>query len=123
MQLDPSTKATIAPTLGTNQAPTWQEIVTAGMTISARQNGGTPLLGRTCQPELKLCNTALFFDRNDGTKVMLRAAEDAMGKSVARDICEFNKFEDVRMCMNWETGVSIREMKNKEGNWIKVGDE
>jgi hypothetical protein len=54
---------------------------------------------------------------------MVRRAEDPTGKTVSRDVCEFNKFGDVRICVNWDTGVSIREMKNDHGDWIKVGDE
>ena len=97
--------------------------MTGAFALSARQNDGKPLHGRSCQPELKLCNAAVVFRRDDGVDVMVRRAEDPTGKTVSRDVCEFNKFGDVRICVNWDTGVSIREMKNDHGDWIKVGDE
>ena len=123
MQIDPSAKAAIPSTSQTKKAPEWKELVNAAFAISARQNGGKPLSGRSCQPELKLCSTAVFFKREDGVEVMLRMSEDTIGSPISRDICTFNEFRDVRTCSDWDTGALIREMKNKQGDWVKVGDQ
>jgi hypothetical protein len=123
MQLDPSTRATIPPASTTKKAPEWKELVSGAFALSARQNGGEARSGRACQPEIKICNTAVFFKRNDGVEVMLRITEDRNGKPISRDICEFNEFKDVRTCTDWDTGTSIREMKNKQGDWIEIGKE
>jgi hypothetical protein len=34
-----------------------------------------------------------------------------------------NELDDVRLCLDWDTGTSIREMKNDRGEWLKVGNE
>jgi hypothetical protein len=70
-----------------------------------------------------MCNMAVFFKRDDGIDVMVGRGEDANGKTLTRDICEFNKFGDVRVCSDWDTGETIREMKNGQGEWVKVGNE
>jgi hypothetical protein len=54
--------------------------------------------------------------------MMVRRAEDATGKTVRRDICEFNSFGDVRKCVDFDTGETIQEMKNDRQEWIKIGD-
>jgi hypothetical protein len=123
MQLDPSSRAAIPPTSAPKKAPEWKDLVTEAFALSARQNGGEARSGRACQPELKLCNTAIFYKNKDGVEVMLRMAEDPNGKMISRDICAFNDFGDVRTCIDWDTGISIREMKNKNGDWIEVGKE
>ena len=98
-------------------------LVVGAFALSARQNGGTPHQERACQPELKICNTAVVFTANDGTAMVVRAAEDPTGNVVKRDICKFNKFGDVRVCTDWDTGASSREMQNSSGQWYKVGNE
>jgi hypothetical protein len=123
MQLDPAARAILPPAPETNQKPTWKELVDAAFALSARQNGGVPNRARTCQPELGLCNTAVMLQANDGTDMMVRAAEDKNGGVVRRDICRFNQFKDVRVCTDWDTGVTIREMMDRKGEWYKVGDE
>lgn len=119
MQLDPTARASVS---GGNKAPSWNEFVDGAYAISARQNGGKAEEGRACQPELKICNTAVFF-KFKGVDVMVRTSEDADGKTLDRDYCLFNQFGDVRTCTDWDTGATIREMKNQQGTWIKVGDD
>jgi hypothetical protein len=55
--------------------------------------------------------------------MMVRTAEDPTGKLIDRDICKFNQFGDVRVCTDWDTGASSREMKNSSGQLYKVGNE
>jgi hypothetical protein len=50
-------------------------------------------------------------------------SEDQKGNLVSRDICRFNQFGDVRVCTDWDSGITIREMKDSKGDWYKVGDE
>jgi hypothetical protein len=123
MQLDPTAKAIAPPASESKQVPEWKDIVAGAFALSAKQNGGTPLQSRTCQPELRICSTAVFFKGNDGATMMLRIGEDATGKFIGRDVCTFNEFSDVRVCIDWDTGTTIREMKNSSGQWYKVGNE
>lgn len=121
MQLDPTARAAIPSSEGT-QSPTWKDFVNGAFAISASQNDGKAISGRSCQPELKVCNTAVMFKRG-GSDVMVRMTEDANGNLVSRDFCIFNEFDDVRTCTDWDTGSKTREMKNGQGDWVKVGDE
>jgi hypothetical protein len=121
MQLAPSTRAAIPPASTTK--PEWKDFVNDAFALSARQNGGQARSGRVCQPEIKECNMAVFFKRKDGVEIMVRLSENPNGKVTSRDVCEFNEFQDVRTCTNWDTNVSIREMKNKQGNWIPINNE
>jgi hypothetical protein len=120
MQLAPSTRAAIPPPSGTKNVPTWNDVVHDALTISARQNGGRAQSARVCQPEIKECNMAVFFKGKDGVDMMVRLSEDLDGKTTGRSLCEFNQFGDVRTCTDWDTGVSLREMKNSHGDWIAV---
>lgn len=121
MQLNPNAKAAIPPASANNEAPTWKQFIEKAMALSAQQNGGKPLLNRACQPELKLCNMAIFFKLN-GHDMMVRRSEDDTGKMVSRDLCDFNDFGDVRTCVDWDSGTKIREMKNSRGEWITIGN-
>lgn len=103
--------------------PTWKEITEKAMRLSARQNDGKPLFSRFCQPEQKVCIIALSYTGNDGKEGVLKTQEDMEGKIIAREICTFDDFKDVRSCVNWDTGDKHSDMKNTEGNWIKIADE
>lgn len=119
MQLDPTTRAAAPST----EPPTWEAMVNMAFAKSAAQNNGKALFNRTCQPEFKLCSNAIFFKADDGKDMMLRTAENSDGKTIERDVCKFNEFGDVRICTDWDTGTSIREMQNENKVWVKIGDQ
>jgi hypothetical protein len=118
-----------------NRSPTWDDITATALRLSSDQNNGRPRTARSCQPELKLCNTAILFQGKDVPRsvsgsicsgwceVMLRVSEDINGKIIDRQICTFNSFKDVRTCVDWDTGAGHRDMKDDNGNWQKVADE
>jgi len=116
-QLNPTTSASAG-----EDNPTWEGLVDKAFAMSSQQNGGKPLVDRVCEPEAKACRTAVFVKLKDGTTAMLRASEDPFGKTIMRDICQFNSFGDVRTCADWDTGATSREMKDSHGNWYTVGD-
>jgi hypothetical protein len=64
----------------------WSQIVSTAIDRSKSQNGGTPNMRRTCQPELSLCNMAIIFKGADGKDTMVRVAQDSNEKMVSRDI-------------------------------------
>src|SRR5262249_24404447 len=99
MQLAPSAKAVVPQAQGSK---TWNDVVDAAFAISRKQNAGQPQTGRQCQPELKICTTAIFFKGEDGKDIMVKATEDMNGKHLEHEICSFNDFHDVRTCVNWE---------------------
>jgi hypothetical protein len=99
------------------------DLVTRASKVSLEQNNGRPRFTRGCQPEIKICNMAILYIDKNGVETMVRTTEDMSGKIFQRDVCQFNKFGDIRTCFDWDTGEKIREMKNPKGNWIKVADE
>jgi ATP-dependent protease ClpP protease subunit len=119
LDLDPSNQASAADT-----APlTWQKLVQGAFALSQQQNGGKANVQRVCQPEVKLCHTAIFFSGKDGNDVMLKSSEDAMGRVLSHEVCTFNEFGDTRVCADWDTHAMHRDMKDKNGDWFAVGDE
>jgi hypothetical protein len=124
LQLDPSANATATPPqTSAPKVKTWSEVVSGAMVLSSQQNGGKPNLGRTCQPELKVCITAIFFKATDGTDMMIKAVENMVGKQITHEVCSFNNFGDVRTCVDWEDGSTHRDMQDSKGEWHKVSDE
>jgi hypothetical protein len=114
--------APLVATLPTDKNAQWTDIVNRAMSQSSSQNGGTPNMARVCQPELKICNLAIMFKGTNGKSMMVRVAEDVNEKIVSRDICTFNDFGDVRSCIDWDTGVQLKEMKNAAGNWYAINE-
>jgi hypothetical protein len=51
------------------------------------------------------------------------SSKDLSGKTLRREICEFNDLEDHRLCMEWDTGAKRRDAKTATGDWIKISDE
>jgi hypothetical protein len=116
MQLSPQAKASKTP-------PTWDEIVDRAMKLSASQNSGKADMSRFCQPENKTCAIAVSFINSAGKSGFLKIVQDINGKTIRREACEFNEYKDVRSCFDWDTSVKHRDMKNVQGDWIKIADE
>jgi hypothetical protein len=49
--------------------------------------------------------------------------EDPNGKVVKRETCEFNRFSDVRHCVDFDRGTAHQDMKDANGNWMKIEDQ
>lgn len=111
----PSTKAAESPL-------TWKQFTDSIFEISSTQNNGRPRTVRACQPELGVCTTGILI-KKDGKDVLVKVVKDPTEKIVSREICEFNSFNDVRTCSDWDTGRKRRDMKNTSGEWYKVSDE
>jgi hypothetical protein len=118
MQLDPFAKQTPG-----SPPPAWNDLVKGAIAISREQNSGNSRVGRTCQPEQRICVTGVFFRAKNGNDILLRAVENMAGKVVRREVCVFNNFKDVRTCVNWDTKVARRDMKNQKGQWVRVAGE
>lgn len=117
MQLDGSSTATRA-----NVKDNWTTMVENVISLSARQNGGRPRTIRSCQPAQKVCTTGVLFKTKKGQEVMLVRREDINGATVERELCTFNSFGDSRSCVNLDTDVTHRDMKDANGEWTKVAD-
>lgn len=49
----------------------------------------------------------------------MKTTENSNGKLLAHELCEFNQFEDVRLCVDWEPGTSRRD----EGREWKLAED
>ena len=100
----------------------WDAVQAQALELSRAQRGGTPETLRFCEPQLNVCNTGVWRAGN-GTKLFLRQAVDMSGKSLEREVCEINAFGDVRVCIDWDTNKTSRDMKDRKGHWYKVADQ
>ena len=98
----------------------WGQLVKKTITQASYINPGASPLSRVCQPEYKSCVTAVFGKSDNGKPLMVRVTENIDGQMIARDVCTFNDFSDIRQCMNWDTGATTREMKDAAGRWSSV---
>lgn len=119
-QLRPQEKSTAKES---TPPPTWDKLLDRAIELSEQQNGGQPDIKRICQPEYKECINGLSFKAKDGTDMIMKVTEDMDGKMLRREICSFNTHGDIRTCVNWETGETQRDMKDKNGDWYKVGNQ
>lgn len=105
-----------------NQNLSWKQITDWAINLSSSQNNGRPNVQRACQPELKTCVTGVYFKSNDGNDMLAKVTENMNGVMVRREVCEFNKFGDVRTCLDWDTKVAHKDMKDIKGNWSQVSE-
>ena len=105
-----------------NPRPTWEKMLAGAIEISKEQNNGRARYGRSCQPEMKVCTTGVWFKAKNGTEMFLRLEENLQGVIVRRDVCSINDFGDVRTCVDWDTNRTRKAMKNNKGEWIGVDD-
>jgi len=118
---NPAAPLSIAPQSQAARTPaSWSYFIKEAAALSASQNGGTPMFSRSCQPELKICNTGLWFKGKDGSEMLIKQTSDTADKVISREVCSFNSFKDVRDCADWDSGQVHRDMKDAKGNWYKV---
>jgi hypothetical protein len=101
----------------------WNEFIDKVGKLSADQNDGKASLSRLCQPEPKNCVLGLEYLLNDGRKGLAVIVQDMNGKVLRREVCEFNKSNDVRNCVDWDSGTKHRDLKNANGDWVQIADE
>jgi len=87
---------------------------------SAQQNKGKAAYNRLCEPKLKICADAMFYVDAKNIDTMVRETQDIDGTPVKRDVCRFNKSQDVRTCVDWYSEAVTREMKDASGTWYIV---
>jgi hypothetical protein len=103
--------------------PSWDVVQAKALELSRAQHSGQPETPRFCEPQLKVCNTGVVRKAGNGTKLFLRQAEDMSGKPLEREVCEINASGDVRVCIDWDTNKTSRDMKDRKGHWYKVADQ
>ena len=119
LQINPSSRATT----NDDAPPTWEKLVDGALALSQQQNGGQPNFNRVCQPEFKTCTVGIWFKTKDGKSALVKTTEDAKGNPITNEVCTFNDFEDNRLCVDWNSHATHRDMKDGDGNWFMIGDE
>ncbi len=113
-----STKIVVGHAEASNIA--WSEMMNDASALSSAAHDGKPDLRENCRVERKICQTALFFQRSNGIKAMLRSTRDAKGTVVGRHYCEFKEEETVWVCTDWDSHVVAREKESGEGTWRPI---
>jgi hypothetical protein len=118
------TKQVATTGLSVQQASTsatgWNEFIDKVSKVSADQNDGKPILSRLCQPDHDNCILGLEYLLPDGRKGLAVVIQDVKGKTLRREVCEFNSSSDVRNCIDWDSGAKHRDAKNTNGDWVQV---
>ncbi len=100
--------------------PSWNEFIDKTIALSAEQNQGSAVLSRLCKPELKTCVLAVAYLLKDGRQGLVTAFQGVDGSITRREVCESNVSNDVRDCIDWDTGAKYRDMKNTKGDWVQT---
>ena len=107
-------------TLVANNA-TWQRVAA----LVARIPG--EVFKKTCftKAEEPYCQSMAYAPVNDGTEfgaVVLFEYYDLDGKIFKRDMCLGHKYADIRICTDWDTGVSRKQALDHDTDaWELVG--
>jgi hypothetical protein len=114
------TLATVTPSKEkTENHPLWNELIEKLIALSAQQNQGTAALERSCKPESRECAMAVAYLLKDGRQGLATIFQDANGNIKRREVCESNATNNVRDCLNWDTGSKYRDVKNTKGEWVQ----
>ena len=119
-EISPKSQAAM-PAQKPNPNETWASLVNKAVTLSASQNNGKARSGRVCQPELKTCSNGIYFKADD-TEMLVKVTRDLSDKIIARELCSFNSFGDIRTCIDWDTHEKSKDVKNRDGKWIAVSE-
>lgn len=99
--------------------PVWNEFIEKMIALSAEQNKGAALLTRSCRSDSRECVMAVAYLLQDGRQGLATAFQDVNGNIKRREVCESNAANDVRDCLNWDTGAKYRDLKNTKGEWVQ----
>jgi hypothetical protein len=101
----------------------WNEFIDMVSKLSAEQNNGNAALSRLCQPEFNNCILGLAYLLKDGRQGLAVVVQDVHGKTMRREVCEFNNSKDERSCIDWDSGAKHNDAKNANGDWVQVAGE
>ena len=101
----------------------WTDLVNEVIDLSSRQHNGTPLHTRFCEPEFKTCSDVVSYMRLDGLETAAEVHTDAAGAVIDRLVCELNKTQDVRTCVNFDTKEKVTAMKDVHGKWNNIAGQ
>jgi hypothetical protein len=104
-------------------ASSWNEFIDKVAKLSADQHDGNAALSRLCQPELNNCVLGLAYLLKDGRQGLAVVIQDVNGKTIRREVCEFNSSNDVRNCVDWDSGAKHHDTRDMKGDWVQIAGE
>jgi hypothetical protein len=111
--------ATLTPQPRANR-PSWNEFIDKTIALSADQNQGRADLSRVCNQELRMCVMAVAYLLEDGRHGLATIVQAMDGSITRREVCESNISNEVRDCINWDTGTKYRDLKNTGDDWVQA---
>jgi hypothetical protein len=91
--------------------------------LSARQNGGTPAYVHFCEPKFKVCVDGIGYKNSNGRSAIIMVHRDIHDAMIDRVACQLNEREDIRFCIDFDTGAKTTGMKGTDGEWQDVNDD
>jgi hypothetical protein len=106
------------------EPPSWKQLFDVAVGASAEQNNGNPRYNRGCDWETKTCWTGVWVKNQTGDiDRLVQVTKDMAGKTLTRELCMFDVSGSTRVCLDWDTDASSREIKNFEGKWIQIAED
>jgi hypothetical protein len=116
-RIEPSTRA--------RPQGTWDDLLAETVAAAAEQNiGRAPLPMRQCDWQDNDCWYGVMVrGQDDQGDMLVRRMVDGADKTLRRELCQFSARGDIRVCLDWDTSVMSRQIKDRHGKWINVADE
>ncbi|MBR0939104.1 hypothetical protein [Bradyrhizobium jicamae] len=100
----------------------WNAFIDRAITVSTEQNRGSAAMSRFCKPDSSECIMTVAYLLGDGRRGVATVGQDTTGNITRREVCESNVSDDVRECVDWDTGRKYHDMKNTKGDWVQVAE-
>ena len=100
-----------------NQAE-WSKLVRQFNAKSIKQTGKSTFV-HFCEPKFKVCTEMVTY-KIKGRTMYVAAVKDEHEVVFERQVCNVNKTEDVRHCVNFDTKTKHTDMKDESGQWHLV---
>jgi hypothetical protein len=103
----------------------WHEVVDRTRLMSAQQNNGKPLSIRYCDRRTNRCSHSVVVKAVDDDRgdMVVNTLIDMAGRTLRRELCSFPKRGEIRVCVDWDTQVATRAVKDRHGKWVELADE
>jgi hypothetical protein len=108
------------------QDANWRKTLDKAARLSTMQNHGHADVEHTCYAEDKkaFCATVITYRGQGNALTFVRVIRRGEDNSVfARDVCQFNKAETLRTCINFDNGYKSYWAENKDGDFEQVDRE
>jgi hypothetical protein len=116
-RIEPSTRA--------RPQVAWDDLLAEAVAAAAEQNKGrAPMPMRQCDRQDNNCWYGVMVrGQDDQGDMLVRRMVDGADKTLHREFCQFSARGDIRACLDWDTNVTSRQIKDRHGKWRNIADE